>query len=165
MSLENPPQHDSSHNSARASLVGAGQLDGRRIEIWMGGAHTAAGELLGPSEACDAIVFDCAGDLSVELRVAARRFLPCVFLDVEERPASYERIVGLVEGAIAECSRTDGPSRVYAICTHGMNRSGLVAGLLLRRLGFDAEDAFAAIRTARPGALSNQAFSALLAET
>jgi protein-tyrosine phosphatase len=53
---------------------------------------------------------------------------------------------------------------VYSLCTHGMNRSGLVTGLFLRGLGVDAEEAVALIRAARPGALSNESFVRLLRE-
>jgi protein-tyrosine phosphatase len=45
-----------------------------------------------------------------------------------------------------------------------MNRSGLVAGLLLRGFGVDHEQAVRLIRAARPGALSNETFVRLLAE-
>jgi protein-tyrosine phosphatase len=44
------------------------------------------------------------------------------------------------------------------MCTHGMNRSGLVTGLLLRSLGIEGREAIDRIRMARPGALSNQHF-------
>jgi protein-tyrosine phosphatase len=48
------------------------------------------------------------------------------------------------------------------MCSHGMNRSGLVTGLLLRRLGFGADEAIARIRAARRGALSNDSFVDLI---
>ena len=52
--------------------------------------------------------------------------------------------------------------RVVSICNMGRNRSGLVNGLILRRLGVDDDAAVAAIRAARAGALSNQSFVAMI---
>jgi protein-tyrosine phosphatase len=43
-----------------------------------------------------------------------------------------------------------------------MNRSGLVAGLLLRELGIEGAEAVERIRAARPGALSNLHFREML---
>ena len=48
------------------------------------------------------------------------------------------------------------------MCTHGMNRSGLVTGLILRSLGIGAPEAVDRIRLARPGALSNLHFRDML---
>jgi hypothetical protein len=42
-----------------------------------------------------------------------------------------------------------------------MNRSGLLAGLILRALGVPAEAALAAV-AARPGALTNQTYARLV---
>jgi protein-tyrosine phosphatase len=44
------------------------------------------------------------------------------------------------------------------MCQHGMNRSGLVTGLLLRALGIGPRETVERIRLARPGALANDAF-------
>jgi protein-tyrosine phosphatase len=41
------------------------------------------------------------------------------------------------------------------MCQHGMNRSGLVSGLILRGLGMDPRETIERIRLARPGALAN----------
>jgi len=56
---------------------------------------------------------------------------------------------------------------VLVTCAMGLNRSALVAGLALRRLGFPAEEVVGSIRRARHGvadieALSNQAFLSLV---
>jgi len=54
--------------------------------------------------------------------------------------------------------------RVLITCAMGKNRSGLVTGLLLRSLGFDAEQAIHDIRAARRhvGALTNTKFEQLI---
>lgn len=50
-------------------------------------------------------------------------------------------------------------SRVLVTCLGGLNRSGLVVGLALRELGYDAEEAIRLVRAARgPFALSNKHF-------
>jgi protein-tyrosine phosphatase len=44
----------------------------------------------------------------------------------------------------------------------GLNRSALVAGLVLTYLGMEGEDAVALLREKRPGALFNKNFAAYL---
>jgi protein-tyrosine phosphatase len=49
--------------------------------------------------------------------------------------------------------------RVLAHCNMGFNRSGLVAGLILRALGMPGDAAVTRIRERRPGALYNDRFA------
>jgi hypothetical protein len=49
-------------------------------------------------------------------------------------------------------------------CRHGINHSALVAGLVLRERGWDGEEVIAAIRRARPGALTNPYFLDLICD-
>jgi len=53
--------------------------------------------------------------------------------------------------------------KVLAHCGMGLNRSALVAGLVLTYLGMKGEDAVALLREKRPGALFNEKFAAYLA--
>jgi len=53
--------------------------------------------------------------------------------------------------------------KVLAHCGMGLNRSALVAGLVLTYLGMNGEDAVALLREKRPGALFNESFAAYLA--
>ena len=56
-------------------------------------------------------------------------------------------------------------SSVLVTCAMGLNRSGLVAALALRELGYSAEEAIQLVRDARgPLALRNEQFLALIAE-
>jgi protein-tyrosine phosphatase len=48
------------------------------------------------------------------------------------------------------------------MCKQGLNRSALMAGLILRELGASPAEVVEAIRAARPGALTNQTFVRLL---
>jgi hypothetical protein len=52
--------------------------------------------------------------------------------------------------------------RVLSHCGMGFNRSALVAGLVLVRLGVSGPDAVARLRRCRPGALFNEVFAAHL---
>ncbi len=49
--------------------------------------------------------------------------------------------------------------RVLAHCNMGFNRSGLVAGLILKALGMSGDAAVTRIRERRPGALYNDRFA------
>jgi len=53
--------------------------------------------------------------------------------------------------------------KVLAHCGMGLNRSALVAGLILTHLGMKGEDAVALLREKRPGALFNENFANYLA--
>jgi protein-tyrosine phosphatase len=53
--------------------------------------------------------------------------------------------------------------KVLAHCGMGLNRSALLAGLVLTYLGMKGEDAVALLREKRPGALFNDNFAAYLA--
>jgi len=52
--------------------------------------------------------------------------------------------------------------RVLSHCGMGFNRSALIAGLILRRLGMTGPEAVKRLRACRPGALFNEAFAAHL---
>lgn len=142
-----------------ASLVlGRAEVEGLRADIWMGGAHSEVGSALDEAVLGMSLVIDCAGDMPAALRAAAAYWVACVFADLDAPPMHYDRIEASVRTA-AESARTDdGAERVVILCTHGMNRSGLLTGLLLRELGLSGEAAVARIAAARPGALSNEAF-------
>lgn len=155
----------------RASRI---QIPGREelvTELWMGGADSLHGELLVPAHLADAWIIDLAGDLPEVYRGAAACWLPRVFADVEQVPHGYARLAALAE-SIAACltgaGASDGwphpdepPARVYVLCQQGLNRSGLLTGLILRALGVPAEQALSAIGT-RPGALTNLTYVRLV---
>ena len=52
--------------------------------------------------------------------------------------------------------------RVLSHCRMGFNRSALVAGLTLHRLGMSGPEAVERLRSCRPGALFNEVFAAHL---
>ena len=55
--------------------------------------------------------------------------------------------------------------RVLAHCNMGFNRSGLVAGLILKSLGMPGDAAVTRIRERRPGALYNDRFADYVSST
>src|SRR4029077_11072012 len=55
--------------------------------------------------------------------------------------------------------------RVLAHCNMGFNRSGLVAGLILKALGMPGDAAVTRIRERRPGALYNDRFADYVSST
>lgn len=141
-------------------LLRAGEAANPRTEIWMGGAHSLDGEEWMDEELGAAWVIDCAGEIDPLYRPAAGRWLACVFPDLDGPLSSSNRAADVVRQVFEAITRDDGqaPERIYVMCQHGMNRSGLVAGLLLRALGVGPRETVERIRLARPGALANDAF-------
>ena len=166
--LEDPFVHRYSLHTPRASLVlPAGAAANEHTEIWMGGAHSLKGDTLEPSGLGNSWVVDCAGDIDGSYRQATGRWLACVFPDLEGPLESSERISWVVREVVDAVVASNGatPERIYVMCQHGMNRSALVSGLILRGLGFDHHETIRLIQAARPGALANDYFRRLLLET
>jgi hypothetical protein len=146
----------------RASLIAiAGELCWPALLV--GGAHTLHGNDVVLEGLERAWVVDCAGEMPVAYRERAGRFHVRVFPDLEGEVAALPRLRELAAEVAAAARLADGiPERVYVMCHHGLNRSGLMMGLILRELGVGAEEAVRRIAAARPGALSNRAFRAVL---
>lgn len=164
--LEDPSvQLRTGHDLPRASLVlAAGEARNPHTEIWMGGARSHVGDHVSETLLAASWLVDCAGDMSQAYRTAAGLWVSCVFADHDGPLPPWLRIDQVVADA-ARAARGDHPEpprRIYVMCTHGMNRSGLVTGLVLRALGIDGAEAIERIRAARPGALSNLHFRDML---
>jgi hypothetical protein len=166
--FNHPPAYE-----PRASRIIIPGREDMLTELWMGGANSLHGDLIAPSDLFDAWVVDLAGDMPAEYRTACGHWLPRVFADVEQVPHGYQRLAALA-ASIAACLagevRDDGwphpadpPRRLYVMCQQGLNRSGLLTGLILRALGVPPEDALRAI-AARPGALTNLTYVRLVRE-
>jgi hypothetical protein len=149
----------STHGIPRATLIAApGTLPGLRTAVWMGGAHSLSGDEMVAEAMANAWIIDAAGELPEAVRASAALWVPCVFPDIDASPARVERIHAVVAKVAAAMRGDDAPGAVYTVCQHGMNRSGLFAGLLLREMGMGGEDVVELIRKRRPGALSNLTF-------
>ncbi len=130
--------------------------------IWMGGAHTMLGTSISLEVVERAWVFDLAGDMPPAYRSRAKRWVSRVFADIDSVPREFEGLRATVREMAKELEAGTGPEGVYVMCQHGMNRSGLVSGLLLRELGMSGSGAIERIVQARPGSLSNVAFRRLV---
>jgi hypothetical protein len=150
----------------RATRILLPRHPGLRTELWVGGAHSAVGEPLCPADMDGAWVIDCANDMPAPYRDAAALWLFRVFSDIEEIPAAWPRISALTRSlALCLAGAVDGrdgwehpyepPSRLYVLCTQGLNRSGLIAGRILRELGLAGDEALDTQTTHRPGAMNN----------
>lgn len=153
--------HPATHE-ARADLVAAaGDIPGLRASLWMGGARSLRGVSLHAESLGKSLIVDCAGEMPDSCRSAAAAYLPCVFVDHDGPAAGMHRVEDIARRA-ADAARTGDVDAVYVMCTHGMNRSGLVTGLILREFGLAGPDVVQRIVTARRGALSNTWFRGLL---
>lgn len=154
-------------NVPRASEVLTWSGAGRKMRIWMGGAHSHVGEVVTHRHVEAAWVLDTAGDLAPPFEQRALRLEKLVFADLDARPGQYERLEALTRRWATELRTPQlqsSPSDIYVFCQYGMNRSGLAAGLLMRELGVEASEVLRRIRRARPGSLSNHSFVRLIEE-
>ena len=130
--------------------------------ILMGGAHT----MLGNDVQIDGIerdwVIDVAGEMPAPYRLVAGRWFVRVFPDLDGEIPILPRLRALAAEVARDLRTNEGPARLLVMCHHGMNRSGLMTGLVLRELGVSGPEAVARIVTARPGSLSNRAFRAIV---
>lgn len=147
----------------RASLVA---ISGELCEaaILMGGAHTMHGNDVRLDGIERAWVVDLAGEMPAAYREAAGRWFVRVFPDLDGEIPMLTRLRGLAAEVARDLRYADGrgPERLLVMCHHGMNRSGLVTGLVLRELGLSGPEAVSRIVVARPGSLSNHAFRAII---
>lgn len=153
-----------SHGTPRATLLlSAGTLAGVHTGIWMGGAQSRFGDEILVESMAQSCVIDTAGEMPSEFRSGTGLWVPCVFTDLDSVPPHMDRIYATARRVADAIRRGEGaPDAVYTVCQHGMNRSGLLAGLLLRELGMSGSDAVALIVAKRPGALSNLTFRGLI---
>ena len=159
-----PDADHEEHLKPRASLIlGAADLSGVHMNIWMGGARSGHGEEIAAGELGSAAFLDLAGDLPGTFRSFARQWTSFVFPDVEDVPPRFHRLQEIVDELHAAlCEPAGAPADLYVMCTHGMNRSGLATGLLLRRLGMEGDEVISRITSIRKGALSNNRFRELI---
>ena len=79
------------------------------------------------------------------------------FPDSRWQPVDTRRVS---KALLAAHAHSDGSMLMR--CRHGLNRSALIAALVLRGRGWSPEVAIDAVRQARPGALSNPYFADLV---
>lgn len=132
--------------------------------ILMGGAHTMHGNDVRLDGIERAWVVDVAGEMPLAYREAAGKWFVRVFPDLDGEIPMLPRLRGLAAEVARDLRRADGdgPIQLLVMCHHGMNRSGLMTGLVLRELGLSGSEAINRIVAARPGSLSNRAFRAIV---
>lgn len=103
---------------------------------------------------------EAAIDEGVPTRPGAILYVYFPFNDDDALPEA-DMLLGLAD-YIAHLLRTG--YRVLIHCSLGLNRSPLVAGLVLNRLGWSGPDAIERLRERRPGALFNDVYYDYLAK-
>jgi protein-tyrosine phosphatase len=109
---------------------------------------------------CVTAVIDLDGDLDLGIPTIPNHMLYIYFPIFDEGLPDLNKLHAVAR--LGARLVTNG-ERVLAHCGMGLNRSALVAGLVLTYLGMKGEDAVALLRQKRPGALYNESFAAYLA--
>jgi len=104
-------------------------------------------------------VFDMDGDLDIGVPTVPNHMLYVYFPIYDEDLPDLEKLHAVARLG-AGLIRTG--HRVLSHCGMGLNRSALMAGLILTYLGMPGKDAVELLQQKRPGALYNEAFAAYL---
>jgi len=105
-------------------------------------------------------VIDLDGDLDLGIPSVPNHMLYVYFPIYDEGLPDLNKLHALAR--LGAHLVTSG-EKVLAHCGMGLNRSALVAGLILTYLGMNGADAVALLREKRPGALFNRNFAKYLA--
>jgi len=100
-------------------------------------------------------IFDLEGGLDAGVPTVPDQCLYVYFPIYDDALPSTSKLSGL---AILGASLIQDGHRVLSHCGMGFNRSALLAGLILHRLGMSGPAAVERLRQRRPGALFNQRF-------
>jgi len=105
-------------------------------------------------------VIDLDGDLDLGIPSVPNHMLYVYFPVYDEGLPDLNKLDALARLGAHLVTRGE---KVLAHCGMGLNRSALVAGLVLTYLGMKGADAVALLREKRPGALFNEDFANYLA--
>lgn len=105
-------------------------------------------------------VIDLEGGLDVGVPTEPEQILYVYFHIYDEGLPNLHKLGGLADLG-ADLVRSG--HRVLTHCGMGFNRSALVAGVILHRLGMPGSQAVQQLRSRRPGALFNETFASYLA--
>ena len=107
------------------------------------------------------VVIDLEGDLDTDVPTMPNHVLYLYFPIFDEELPDLPKLQAVTAlGA----SLVRAGHKVLSHCGMGFNRSALVAGLILVRLGLSGREAVAVLRQKRPGALFNEVFAHYLEE-
>jgi protein-tyrosine phosphatase len=104
-------------------------------------------------------IFDLEGGLDTGVPTVPDQCLYVYFPIYDEALPNLSKLSGLV--SLGASLIQDG-HRVLSHCGMGFNRSALLAGVILHRLGMSGPAAVERLRQRRPGALFNEKFAAYL---
>ena len=105
------------------------------------------------------VVIDLEGDLDAGVPTVPNRVLYIYYPIYDEDLPDLHKLHAV---ARLGASLIEAGHKVLSHCGMGFNRSALVAGLILVRLGLTGEEAFLLLRRKRPGALFNDIFAKYL---
>ena len=105
------------------------------------------------------VVIDLEGDLDVGVPTVPNRVLYIYYPIFDEDLPDLPKLHAV---ARLGASLIEAGHKVLSHCGMGFNRSALVAGLILCRLGMTGPDTVRRLRDCRPGALFNEVFAAHL---
>ena len=108
------------------------------------------------------VVIDLDGGLDACIPTDTNHCL-YIYFPFEDDDQSLPNVAKLHAVADLAASLIREGHRVLTHCNMGFNRSGLVAGLILKSLGMPGDAAVTRIRERRPGALYNDCFANYLA--
>ena len=104
-------------------------------------------------------VIDLEGGLDVGVPTAPNECLYVYFPILDEQLPNLNKLHGVAPMCASLISHDH---RVLSHCGMGLNRSALVAGLTLHKLGMSGPEVITRLRARRPGALFNDQFAAFL---
>ncbi len=104
------------------------------------------------------VVIDLDGGLDACIPTDADHCL-YIYFPFEDDDEALPSVTKLLAVAELAASLIREGHRVLAHCSMGYNRSGLVAGLVLKAMGMEGEAAVTRIRERRPGALYNDCYA------
>ena len=117
--------------------------------LWIGGARAAV-----PDEAAIVVTLEQAAPPVTRAGITEIRE---PFLDSRWQPVEGARVTAAIRAAMP-----DAETGVLIRCRHGLNRSALIAALVLVARGWTPDEAVDVVRRARRGALSNPYFANLV---
>jgi len=110
------------------------------------------------------VVIDLDGGLDACIPTETNHCL-YVYFPFDDDDRSLPNMITLRAVADLGASMIRQGHRVLTHCNMGFNRSGLVAGLILKLLGMPGDAALTRIRERRPGALYNERFAEYVASS
>jgi protein-tyrosine phosphatase len=104
-------------------------------------------------------VIDLDGDLDLGIPTVPNHMLYVYFPIFDEDLPDIQKLHAVAKMA---ARLIENGEKVLAHCGMGLNRSALIAGLILTYLGMKGDEAVDLLRQKRPGALFNEKFAAYL---